>query len=144
MLAKSVHELRRDDAEVMTDEFVQLGQGLRDGTSRHEGSLWDVLVQDIYFIEGGKAAEVDIVMMGNAGGHDLDQACRDKPNMCNAARMSQGSHPNAPQCRGKFLDDFLLNRIGCQVLLGHFLACRAGQKILDHAIESDIEALCVC
>lgn len=28
----------------------------------------------------------------------------------------------------KFLDDFLLNRIGCQVLLGHFLACRAGQK----------------
>ena len=26
MLAKSVHELRRDDAEVMTDEFVQLGQ----------------------------------------------------------------------------------------------------------------------
>lgn len=51
MLAKSVHELRRDDAEVMTHEFV-----------------------------------------------------------------------------GKFLDDFLLNRIGCQVLLGHFLACRAGQK----------------
>ena len=32
--------------------------------------------------------------------------------------------------RSKFLDDFLLNRIGCQVLLGHFLACRAGQKIL--------------
>ncbi|CAE7276132.1 PDK [Symbiodinium sp. CCMP2592] len=28
----------------------------------------------------------------------------------------------------KFLDDFLLNRIGCQVLLGHYLACRAGQQ----------------
>ena len=35
--------------------------------------------------------------------------------------------------RSKFLDDFLLNRIGCQVLLGHFLACRAGQKILGKA-----------
>ncbi|CAE7331223.1 PDK [Symbiodinium necroappetens] len=28
----------------------------------------------------------------------------------------------------QFLDDFLLNRIGCQVLLGHYLACRAGQR----------------
>ena len=30
MLAKSVHKLRCDDAEVMTDEFVQLGRGLSD------------------------------------------------------------------------------------------------------------------
>lgn len=44
MLAKSVHELRRDDAEVMTHEFVQLGQGLRDGTR----ALFGMCLSKIY------------------------------------------------------------------------------------------------
>jgi len=54
----------------------------------------------------------------------------------------------------KFLDDFLLNRIGCQVLLGHYLACRAGQRngIIDtrcdtkrvcRAAAKDVTAMCV-
>ncbi len=37
MLAKSVHKLRCDDAEVMTDEFVQLGHGLSDSTRAQYG-----------------------------------------------------------------------------------------------------------
>ena len=36
---------------------------------------------------------------------------------------------NQTALRSQFLDDFLLNRIGCQVLLGHYLACRAGQRM---------------
>ncbi|CAE7260988.1 PDK, partial [Symbiodinium sp. CCMP2456] len=39
-----------------------------------------------------------------------------------------GSLDNETALRSQFLDDFLLNRIGCQVLLGHYLACRAGQR----------------
>ncbi|CAK9025761.1 [Pyruvate dehydrogenase (acetyl-transferring)] kinase isozyme 4 [Durusdinium trenchii] len=47
--------------------------------------------------------------------------------------MGQQNHhgqsaDRTPHCKNKFLDDFLLNRIGCQVLLSHFLACRAGQE----------------